>query len=257
MKTPVDWEVHYRQYKNAMSGNRKLRDAWFTREITQHLHRPLQDDLDWLTKALKDSRKKWFVAAIAARTEQLADSLFLPLMRAAIEEVNPSANRAFVEPCIRAYGTRRVNEHLLDVLETGEPFEQAGAVNALYWANVRLTFIGSVPEFTLEHATPESRAEYEAMYDILHRKRMLYLECFVSSKDVNVQRSLIAGLNLDPDAYPDSHKPLVDKAINLARSHEDEYIRHRVEVQLGTERMLKPLPHRKTETRDSDQHDED
>ncbi|MFX1535593.1 MAG: hypothetical protein ACFFDI_15320 [Promethearchaeota archaeon] len=254
MTVNVDWEVHYGQYK---SGNRELGDIWFTEEIAHHLHHPLQDDLDWFTKALKDPHKKWFVAAIAARTEHLTDSLFIPLLRAAIEEVNPSANRAFVEPCMRAYGARRVNEYLLDVLETGEPFEQAGAVNALYWANVRLTFHYPVPEFTLEHATPESRAEYEALSDIWLRKRMLYLECFISSKDVHVQRSLIAGLNLYPDAYPDSHKPLVAKAIKLARSHEDEYIRHRVEVQLGTERMLKPLPHRETKARDSDQQDED
>ena len=118
MKTDIDWEVHYRLYQSPMNGNTELGDTWFTQEIAQHLHHPLQDDLAWLTKALKDPHKKWFVAAIAARTEHLADNLFLPLMRAAIEEVNPSANRAFVEPCMRTYGARRVNEYLLNVLET-------------------------------------------------------------------------------------------------------------------------------------------
>ncbi|MFX1256000.1 MAG: hypothetical protein ACFFCZ_30615, partial [Promethearchaeota archaeon] len=150
MKSKIDWEAHYSQYQSDMNGNRELNDTWFNQEIKQHLHHPLQDDINWLTKALKDPRRKWFVAAIAARTERLAEGLFLPMLRAAIEEINPSANRAFVEPCMRAYGARRVNEYLLDVLETGEPFEQTGAVNALYWANVGLTFRALPPEFTLE-----------------------------------------------------------------------------------------------------------
>ena len=49
----------------------------------------------------------------------------------------------------------------------------------------------------------------------------------------------------DPQAYPESHRALVAQAIDIARRHEDEYIRHRVEVQLGdTSEGLAPLPHR-------------
>jgi hypothetical protein len=51
-------------------------------------------------------------------------------------------------------------------------------------------------------------------------------------------------LNVDPRAYPAALEPLVDRAIRIARTHPDDYIRQRIEVQLGTERLLKPLPHR-------------
>jgi hypothetical protein len=36
----------------------------------------------------------------------------------------------------------------------------------------------------------------------------------------------------------------VAQAVEIARNHDDDYIRHRVEVQLGKERWFKPLPHR-------------
>jgi hypothetical protein len=49
---------------------------------------------------------------------------------------------------------------------------------------------------------------------------------------------------LDAAAYPDDLKPLVGEAIHIARTHSDGYIRQRVEVQLGNERLLEPLPHR-------------
>ncbi len=55
------------------------------------------------------------------------------MLDAAIDEVNPSLNREFVEPCRSAFGLRRVNEYLLDVVESGTDFSRAGAVNALYW----------------------------------------------------------------------------------------------------------------------------
>jgi len=38
-------------------------------------------------------------------------------------------------------------------------------------------------------------------------------------------------------------QPLVQQAINIARQHADDYIRHRIEIQLGTPAPLKPLPH--------------
>jgi hypothetical protein len=45
-----------------------------------------------------------------------------------INESNPSFNRNFVEPCIVSFGHRKVNEHLLDVVEHGSLLEIAGAV---------------------------------------------------------------------------------------------------------------------------------
>ena len=42
-------------------------------------------------------------------------------------------------------------------------------------------------------------------------------------------------------------RPLVAVAIRIAREHSDEYLRHRVEVQLGAGEPYKPLPNHLTE----------
>jgi hypothetical protein len=85
---------------------------------------------------------------------------------------------------------------------------------------------------------------YLELEDVWLRRRSLLLREFVANGNVHVRRSIIPSLKLEESAYPDDLKPLVAQAIEIARNHEDEYIRHRVEVQLGNERLLKPLPHR-------------
>ena len=69
-----------------------------------------------------------------------------------------------------------MNAYLLSVVESGSDFRKAGAVNARYWAEEPLAFVGTVPPFTIEYATPESRAAYEALSDLRERKRRLLLE---------------------------------------------------------------------------------
>ncbi len=129
-------------------------------------------------------------------------------------------------------------------IDKGDTFEQAGAINALYWAGMKVEFSPNVPNFSIEYATPESRAAYESLADIRQRIGVRLLELFLTTDNVDVQRSIIPTLALDPKKYPESHKPLVPKAIALARSHGDDYIRHRVEVQLGNEKLYRALPHR-------------
>jgi hypothetical protein len=214
--------------------------------LAQRVRRPSPADAVWLARALADEGQKWFVAELARRASGVGDALFGAMLDAAVAEVNPSFNRDFVEPCVAAFGPRRVNEYLLGVVETGTDDRKAGAANALYWAQVSLTFVGAAPAYTPEYATPESRAAYEALSDVWDRKRRLFLETFVANPSVEVRRSLIPSLNLDPAAYPEGHRPLVAEAVAIARGHPDKYIRHRVEVQLGNAKLLAPLPHRGT-----------
>jgi hypothetical protein len=138
----------------------------------------------------------------------------------------------------------------LDIVEGQGNAEVAGAVAALYWANMRISFPGEAPQYTLEYATPESREAYLALDDVWRRKRETYLRIFVANENVNVRRQIIPSLKLDESLYPEELKPLVSQAIDLARSHEDEYIRHRVEVQLGNEHLLRPIPERRNPTSD-------
>jgi hypothetical protein len=202
-----------------------------------------ESDWAWLRHALLDSRQKWFVAAIFSK-HSLPRRLFSPMIAAAVHEINPSLNKQFVLPCVASYDHRKVNESLLEIFETGSNFEKAGAANALYWAQVPLSFPPDAKEFTPQNAKPQWRTAYLELDDIWNRRRCLYLKEFVTNEDIDVRRSIIPSLNLDPANYPVELRPLVSEAIKIARAHPDDYIRHRVEVQLGECKLLLPLPHR-------------
>jgi hypothetical protein len=57
----------------------------------------------------------------------------MAMLRAAVEELDPSFNRLFIEPCMRAYGSAGAAEVFLEILRTGAASEKAGAASALYW----------------------------------------------------------------------------------------------------------------------------
>lgn len=210
----------------------------------QVLKNPTGLDWRWLIDGLEDGKTKWFVAAIFQRYP-VPKRLFTPFLQAAIYEPNPSLNRQFVEPCIESFGHRPVNEYLLDVVEGCDNAAIAGAVAALYWANMQISFSGKVPAYTLEHTTPDSRLAFEKLNDVWQRKGAIYLKVFVSNENLDVRRQIIPSLRLDENTYSDELKPLVKQAIEIARNHDDDYIRHRVEVQLGNEQLLRPIPDRK------------
>jgi hypothetical protein len=239
----MSWEDLFEAYLAVQRGDKHPSAEQVVQEARRQLSSATPEDWEALEQALWDGQRKWLVAAVFARSP-VPRRLLGPMIEAAIYEVNPSANRDFVEPCIASYGHRAVNEALLAYVERGSDFEKAGAVNALYWAQVGLRFSSVTQPFTLDNATPESRAAYRALHDVWQRERCLFLREFVTNANVHVRRSIIPGLNLDEAAYPDDLKPLVAQAIEIARSHPDDYIRHRVEVQLGNERLLRPLPHR-------------
>ncbi len=222
------------------SGNRD--DA--VRAARRNLQKPDGSDWQWLASSLKDDGKKWFVAAVF-HDYPVPKRLFADFLDAAINETNPSFNRQFVEPCVKSFGHRAVNEFLLNVVEGDDDAKIAGAVAALYWANMQIRFAGNVPQYTLQYATPESQEAFMALNDVWQRKRHTFLRVFVSNEDVTVRRQIIPSLNLDESAYPDELKLLVKRAVEIARNHTDEYIRHRVEVQLGNERLLRPIPERR------------
>lgn len=242
MTTNPHWNDLCQEYLQLCKTSSLRQAPRFQQPALRAMIRTISDgDVEWLRSSLGDEERKWFVAFVFDRID-LPTQLFEAMLRAAVREPNPSSNRAFVEPCVRAFGHRKVNRRLLDALRQGSAEEKAGAVNAMYWAQVPLVFTGAPPSWDLDHATPESREKYMAVADLVEEKRYLFLEEFVANPDVALRRCLLAGLDLSPEHYPQQLRPLVQQAIELARSHPDEYIRHRVEVQLGNERLLKPLP---------------
>lgn len=237
------WERHYQEYVAAVTlANRQdanQRIAEIVRQARALLARSRRDEDAWVHAALRDPERKWFVAQVMAAN--VPRRFFTPMLYAAVDERNPSANRRFVEPCLRSYGRHRVTEALLEYVERGTNFEKAGAVNALYWAGVSGPSMAD--RMSGEEAVLEAHASWVAM---LERKRRLLLHEFLANEDVEVRRSIIGKLSLDPAAYPDDLKPLVPFAIAIARRHPDPYIRHRVEIQLGAVAgPMQPLPQRR------------
>jgi len=216
----MTWDEHYRLCAEA---TRKPGEE-FDRRMQAARKRVAQntpDDWRWLADALADPERRWFVAGVF-KAQSVPRRLFGPMLRAGVLERDPSLNRRFVEPCVRSFGGGRVLAELLRYLEAGTDAEKAGAASALYWAG--------------DNPRDEDLAE------VRQRLRCQMLREFVGNPDVDVKRRIIPMLLLEPEAYPEELRPLVAVAIELARSHPDEYIRHRVEVQLGAGGLLMPIP---------------
>ncbi len=124
----------------------------------------------WLLSHLDDGPRSFFVSLVLNGTEKIGEDFFQPLIRAGVYEVDPSLNRRFIEPAVKHFGNRRVKEALLEFIDKGDTFEQAGAINAIYWAGMKVEFPPDVPIFSIEYATPESRASYESLADIRNRQ---------------------------------------------------------------------------------------
>jgi hypothetical protein len=252
-RAAMSWEDLFVSFVSARQSNHREEVARYVQQARRQLATNTNDDWKMLANALQDHDRKWFVAEVFSKAP-IPKRLFSAFVRAAIYEVNPSHNRYFVEPCVASYGHRKVNEALLDYVENGSPFEIAGAVVALYWAQMRIWFSGTPQEFTLEYATPESRKAYLELQDVWNRKRCLFLRMFVTNENLDVRRNILPSLTLEETAYPDDLGPLVAQAIEIARRHPDDYLRHRVEVQLGNERLYKPMPHRGSVDHEADEH---
>ncbi len=74
-------------------------------------------------------------------------------------------------------------------------------------------------------------AEYEAVSDLRQRYRHTALRRFVTEEDLDARRCILPGLPLDPQMYPPDMRDLVTRAVQIARTSSDEYLRHRVEIQ--------------------------
>lgn len=84
--------------------------------------------------------------------------------------------------------------------------------------------------------TPEGAAEYEAVSDLRERYRRTALRRFLSDDDLDLRRCILPGLTLDPQMYPSHIRDDVARAVQIARTSNDDYLRHRVEIQVAHER---------------------
>ncbi|MDT7797679.1 MAG: hypothetical protein QOI78_1112 [Actinomycetota bacterium] len=108
-----------------------------------------------------------------------------PLIRAAVHEPDPNFNRQLVEPVITAFGRRRVQVALIAHLDAGTAPDMAGAARAWYWTETTLTHLAGA-------GTPAAQSR-----DLRERYHRLALRRFVTETDLDVRRSIVAGLPLD------------------------------------------------------------
>ncbi|MFD0631633.1 hypothetical protein [Catenulispora yoronensis] len=166
--------------------------------------------------------------AFIRRSGGLSEDFFEPLIGAAVYEPDPSFNRWFVEPAINAFGRRRVRVELLTFLRTGTDRERAGSARAWYWTGLPLRH-QKLRAGTLAEEMDDGADE---ALDVVTAWREASLREFVGNENLDVRRCILPGLRLDPESYPPEVRALVDTAVAIARSHPDEYIRHRVEIQV-------------------------
>ncbi|MEU8922965.1 hypothetical protein AB0D10_18810 [Kitasatospora sp. NPDC048545] len=166
------------------------------------------------------SSARWEVHKAVAGRSELPEEYFEALLEAAVHDPNPSFNRRFVEPALLAFGQRRVRLALLGCLRTGTNPERAGAARAWYWTAL------SVGDGSNGAAADEGASVRDTWYETALRE-------FVANQDLDVRRCILPGLPLVLRAYPAELHGLVEAAVAIARSHPDEYIRHRAEIQVG------------------------
>ncbi|HEU4556229.1 MAG TPA: hypothetical protein VFS20_00220 [Longimicrobium sp.] len=214
------WDEHYRLWSEVHRGSWEQAEE-LVRAARKRVGRNTPDDWQWLAEALADAERKWFVAQVF-ENHPVPTRLLGPMLRAGVLERDPSANRMFIEPCVSSLGARRVLEVLLGYLETGTDAEKAGAASARYW-------VGPNPR-------------NEDVEELKARFHCQMLRELVQNPDLDVRRRIIPMLRLEPEAYPQELRPLIPVAVEIARSHPDNYIRHRVEVQLGAGGPLMAIP---------------
>jgi len=239
----MNWDEHYRlwlkaedAYWAAVEGDEHPAGEDFWQDARNCVLQNGPDDWQWLSNALEDSKQKWFVADVF-RFQPLPEQLLDAMLRAAVYERDPSDNRKFIEPCMRSHGARLVNEKLLLYFETGTNEEKAGAASAFYWS------------FGLN----SNDIPYEDVGDVHERQYRLMLREFVNNEDVTVRQRILPFLTLQEGRYPEEQRPLVLRAIEIARAHPDEYIRHRVEIQLGAGGPYKAIPNTRLGTSPTNQ----
>lgn len=216
----MEWSEHFDDWLQA-TGTRGPEAHLRMQAARKRVQLNSPADWEWLSEALADVKRKAFVALVFQR-QPVPKRLLAPFLRAAIMERDPSRNRMFIEPCVRSWGGVEVNRRLLKYLQTGSNEEKAGAASALYWA--------------------QGNPRDEDLSQLRSGIRSALLREFVVNADLHLRQRIVPLLRLDQSAYESEDRPFVAEAIAIARVHSDEYIRHRIEVQLGAGGPLMAIP---------------
>jgi len=170
---------------------------------------------DWFSKMLEHPQKKWFVLDLFSKAD-LPEALFNDMMMAGILELDPSANRGFIEVCIRKKGLKHVLGLLIHYIKYGNTTQKAGAIQARYWATYN----------RLNEDVDDLKMEFKE----------LILDEFIKNENISVRVNIVPFL--EPETYPSSLRGKFLEAASIAREHENEYIRHRIALQMKDDNAL-------------------
>ena len=242
------WDEYLARYRNLPVWSPEVDDEFEERrtameeslvtDFSTHCPPSSQEDMTWFRNALAHEQLKFFAAFVLQAPREVPEALYEPMLRAAVHERDPSKNRAFINPCIETFGRKRMNETLLDWFENGSDPDKAGAVQALY-------HVGLLSTPASAWRRPGADEMFKVIGDLWMRQRVLLLREFVSNPSVLVRQRIIPHLELrDASSYPEEFRPLVPQAIQIAKSHDDGYIRHRLEIQMSPNetQLFAPLP---------------
>lgn len=232
------WDEHYARWKLAIQkrGEEAHRQMQAARK---RVATNTPDDWRWLEEALTDPHRRLFVTEVFMY-QPVPKRLAGAMLRAGVLERDPSFSGYFIWPCVRSFGARRVLKELLRYLSAGTNAEKAGAASVLY-------HVGYSPR-------------NELLDDLHYQICCQLLREFVDNSDIEVRRRIIPMLRLRPEEhslYPEELRVLVPRAVEIARSHPDEYIRHRVEVQLGAGPPYMAIPNTIPARDEGHVHDDD
>lgn len=223
----MDWEKLYQDWLlccNTKNFNQRLKIEGQAGTLLEN--RKLKD-VYWHVKVLEQQSEEYrmrqlFIINSLRKNNQIPKSFFLPLIHASIYECNPSLNRYFIEPCIRCYGSYRVNSELINrYMENGTNEEKAGLARIVYWSL--------------------RSAEGENIEELINKLNCWFLTEFVNNQNINVRHCIIPNLQLEAWVYPQELHSLIPTAINIGLSHSDKYIHHRIKIQLGYSSSYMPL----------------
>ena len=166
---------------------------------------------EWFIGALADDEKKWFAAGLLDVHPDSCRGLERDLLRAAMVEENPSLNKAFVRPLRTVLSGGEALRILMELADSDSSLV-GGAARAAYWSPYL------------------KRSNDRSAYVDFNSWR---LRRFVEEHDAFTLRSLLAGLSFAEGDLSADALPLRGAAISKARSHQDEYVGHRITIQLG------------------------
>lgn len=187
-----------------------------------------------LRKLLQDKQRRVVVKLLIFASRVVPDPIFSDVVRAGVATENPSLNRLFIEPCCITHGRRRVLVELLEICKHGSSSEKRGAVDASYWAAMPC----EARRWPYDEMRSEGGGEDDVIDDLMENFSDWAVREFVSNSDLDLRRSLVSRITWAKARHP----ALVAEATAIARSHSDEYIRHRIRTDLGESRLFPCLP---------------